>query len=87
MPNNVNHPQHYNQGGREVIDVIDEILAGMAPSLSPIEAFDLGNALKYILRHPYKGKPVEDLEKAKWYLDHMIKQHSRAEGSEPDEDC
>ncbi len=63
-PDMVNHPAHYNRGGIETIDVI--------------EAFDLdyctGNATKYIMRHRFKGKPLEDLKKARWYLDRRISQ-------------
>jgi hypothetical protein len=31
-----------------------------------------GNVLKYVWRYRYKGKPVEDLKKARWYLDRLI---------------
>lgn len=58
---NVNHPEHYNQG-IEPIDVIESW--GLN--------FSLGNVIKYTLRAPYKGKEIEDLEKAKWYLDREI---------------
>ena len=56
---NVNHPSHYNSGGIEVIDVIEQWELG----------FHSGNALKYICRAGRKSKdPVEDLEKALWYI-------------------
>lgn len=56
---NVNHPSHYNSGGIEVIDVIEQWGLG----------FHSGNALKYICRAGRKNKnPVEDLEKALWYI-------------------
>ena len=58
---NVSHPSHYNQG-IEVIDVIESW--GLN--------FSLGNVIKYTLRAPYKGKEIEDLEKAKWYLEREI---------------
>ena len=57
----VNHPDHYNQG-IEAIDIIE----------SWTHNFSLGNAIKYILRSPYKGKQIEDLEKARWYIDREI---------------
>jgi hypothetical protein len=61
---NVNHPKHY--GGEdnpyEVIKVIDNWKLG----------FDLGNTVKYIARAEHKGKEIEDLEKAAWYLNHRI---------------
>lgn len=59
---NVNHPQHYNQG-IEPIDIIESWDLN----------FSLGNAIKYILRAPYKNNELEDLEKAKWYLEREIK--------------
>ena len=54
----VQHPQHYNQGKFEVIDVIEDWKLG----------FNDGNAIKYIGRHRMKGTPKQDLEKAFWYL-------------------
>ena len=62
MTEKINHPNHYNSGSLEVIEVIDD--AGLG------EGFCLGNALKYILRARHKENYVEDLEKAKWYLDY-----------------
>ena len=62
MADSVNHPNHYNMGKIEVIDAIDDW------NLS----FCLGNAVKYIARADYKGKPIEDLQKAIWYLQHEI---------------
>lgn len=52
----VHHPAHYNQYSIEVIEVTRHC------------SFNIGNAIKYILRHLDKGKPVEDLGKAYWYL-------------------
>tara|TARA_Y100000592_G_C5372210_1_gene269142 strand:+ start:32 stop:253 length:222 start_codon:yes stop_codon:yes gene_type:complete len=65
MKEKVNHPDHYNSGQYEVIDVIDD--AGLG------EGFCLGNALKYILRAKHKENYLEDLKKAKWYLEYLIK--------------
>lgn len=56
----VNHPKHYNTGKYEAIDIIEGMDWG--------KGFNCGNALKYILRHEHKGKDIEDLEKAIWYL-------------------
>lgn len=59
----VDHPSHYqSESGLEVIDVIDAFELN----------FELGNAIKYILRAYKKGKALEDLEKAKWYLNREI---------------
>lgn len=64
----VNHPTHYQSGnGIEVIDVIEAFTA----DLNGVVAFDMGNAIKYLCRWNRKGG-VEDLKKAKWYIDHAI---------------
>lgn len=59
----VNHPEHYNRG-IEVIDIIESWKC----------SFCLGNVIKYVLRAPHKDKELEDLEKARWYLDREITQ-------------
>lgn len=58
----VNHPPHYNAGGIEVIDAIEAWRLG----------FSTGNAVKYIARAQYKGRELEDLRKARWYLTREI---------------
>lgn len=67
-PDMVNHPPHYqSETGLEVIDVIE----AFTMDLKGIEATDTGNVIKYICR--WKGKNgLQDLEKAKWYLEHLI---------------
>jgi hypothetical protein len=55
---NVNSPTHYTTGGIETIDYIE------AKSLN----YNLGNVVKYVSRSDYKGKKLEDLKKARWYL-------------------
>jgi len=63
----VNHPEHYNHGSLEVIKIIEDQLTN-AP-IDAYEGFCVANALKYVLRAPYKGKPEEDVDKAIWYLE------------------
>ena len=65
---NVNHPAHYKVGGIETIDFIE------AKQLS----YHLGNVVKYITRADYKGNRIEDLQKARWYLNREI---ARLEGA------
>ena len=67
MGDNVNHPSHYNMGGIEVIDAIEAWGFG--------EGFNRGNAIKYIARAGRKdpSKEVEDLKKARFYIDAEIK--------------
>ena len=67
MKDMVNSPPHYNSGNIECIDAIKE-------SMTP-EAFKgylKGNIQKYICRYEAK-KGVEDLKKAQWYLNRLIK--------------
>ena len=58
----VNKPSHYNQGKFEVIQIIEDQKLD----------YHLGNVMKYVLRSRYKGKELEDLKKARWYLDRKI---------------
>lgn len=62
VPDNINSPKHYTAGKFEVIDVIEDWDLN----------FRLANAIKYIARHKHKGKPLEDLEKALWYLQREV---------------
>ena len=64
----VNHPPHYkSETGLEVIDVIEAFTF----DLKGIEATDTGNIIKYICRWKNKNG-IEDLKKARWYLNHLI---------------
>ena len=58
----VNHPSHYTRGQIEVIDFIED---QQLP-------YHLGNVVKYVARAGYKGDKLEDLKKARWYLDRYI---------------
>lgn len=66
MSGTVNHPDHYNLGGVEVIDAVEAWGFG--------EGFNRGNAIKYIARAGRKDleTEIEDLEKAKWYIQREI---------------
>lgn len=63
MPDMVNQPPHYTQhpSGIEPIEITRHC------------NFNVGNAIKYLMRHDFKGKPIEDLEKAAWYIADEIK--------------
>ena len=62
MSDNVNHPKHYttHPSGVECIQITEHM------------GFNLGNAVKYIWRADLKGKQVEDLKKAIWYINREI---------------
>lgn len=62
------NPNHYKQGNMEAIDVIETF----TKDLKGFEAVDTGNILKYIMRWKNKNG-LEDLKKARWYLEHLIK--------------
>lgn len=72
MTDQVNHPTHYNslpavckkcQEPIECIDVVRHM------------SFNIGNIIKYLWRHDFKNG-IEDLKKARWYLDDEIKSKS-----------
>lgn len=60
--NAIDHPPHYTTSAIEPIDVIEAWKLG----------FHLGNCVKYIARADHKGTPLEDLQKAAWYLNREI---------------
>lgn len=61
MTDPVNRPDHYCRGSIEVIDAIEGMGLG----------YHEGNIVKYVARYKFK-RGVEDLKKAKWYLDRLI---------------
>lgn len=73
---NVNHPKHYGGADNpfEPIKIIEYYDLG----------FCLGNAIKYILRAPFKGNLEEDLKKAEWYLNREI-ERLKVNKMKPDE--
>lgn len=63
----VNHPEHYT-GQYECIDVMEDTLG-----VEVVKGFCVGNAMKYIWRCNSKhDSPIEDIKKAKWYLEKYI---------------
>ena len=63
----INHPDHYNNGGIECIDYLKDNMSWEA-----YKGYLEGNTKKYLHRWRYKSKPIEDLKKARWYLDRLI---------------
>jgi len=61
----INNPSHYTHGGIEVLDYIE------AKGLD--KDFHLANVIKYVSRAGYKINKLEDLKKARFYLDRRIK--------------
>lgn len=71
----VEHPSHYTSGGIECIDAMKAMLAGYEQEQITTKYywhFLAGQVLKYLWRWPLKERPLQDLKKARWYLDRLI---------------
>lgn len=64
----VNHSDHYTYKSTECKDIISVMTEGLEGE----EAYYMGAIVKYLYRYPKKGKPIEDLNKAKTYIDMII---------------
>jgi hypothetical protein len=81
----VDHPSHYTDGNIEVIDFIAD--KGL------VEGFCKGNVIKYVSRAGKKAsaklseldKEIQDLQKARWYLDYLIQYYKNSQGKEEQE--
>jgi len=73
----VNHPKHYTDhpSGIECIQITEHM------------SFNLGNALKYIWRCDLKKDAIEDLRKARWYIDREIEKRVNPTGVRHYEEC
>lgn len=69
--NPVESPAHYTTGGIETIDFMKAKL-----SKDQFEGYLAGNVIKYISRYQHKNG-VEDLKKAKWYLERLISENGK----------
>lgn len=65
----VQNPAHYCSGGIECIDAISSSMTEES-----FKGFLKGNVQKYLWRYEKKANPPEDLKKAKWYLERLIKE-------------
>lgn len=65
----INHPKHYADRKVEPIDVIEDWNLN----------FNLGNVIKYVARCDLKGSPIDDLNKAVWYLNREIERRNKNE--------
>lgn len=78
--NNVNHPNHYNQGSIECIDAMQAAFGTYA-----VMIFCVCNAFKYLWRHSKKNG-IEDVEKALWYMNKYLDLYrSNVENNQTDE--
>jgi hypothetical protein len=67
MSDSVNHPSHYTSGGIETIDYME---AKATPE--EFRGHLRLTALKYLSRAGLKNDTLEDLKKARWYIDYLI---------------
>lgn len=73
MADNINHPSHYETDGIECIDAM-EITQGR----EAVKNFCICNAFKYLWRHNKKNA-LEDIKKARWYIDRYITMQEKDE--------
>ena len=67
MSDAVNHPSHYTAGA---IECIDAIAASM--SHEEFQSFLKGQVIKYLWRFQMKSAPLQDLQKAQWYMNRLV---------------
>ena len=65
----VNAPAHYLHGRKETIDVITDCMTN-----DEFHGYLKGNIFNYVLIYKFKGEPLEDLQKAHWYLNRLIQE-------------
>ena len=65
----INSPSHYNNNTMETISLIKNSM-----KVLEYEGYLKGNIIKYVSRHKYKGKALQDLKKARWYLNRLIEE-------------
>lgn len=70
----VNFPPHYTEGKVECIDAMESSM-----SAESFKGFLKGQVLKYLWRYEKKNNPLEDLEKASWYLNRLKEATKNAE--------
>ena len=66
---NINNPPHYNTAALECITAMEMMVEHA--NVNPHAAYCWQNSFKYLWRWPYKNG-IEDLEKARWYIDRLI---------------
>ena len=76
VPDMVNHPQHYTQGGIECIDALKAATVGKRG----IEAVCVANVIKYLWRYEKKNG-IEDIRKAKFYIERLLKELEESQQS------
>lgn len=75
MSDPVDHPAHYTSGPIECIDAIRAAVGS-----DGFKAYLRGNIMKYLWRVGKKDNAVQDLKKARWYIDRLITEETNAKG-------
>lgn len=65
-------PDHYKHGQWEAIDVIEKVVTAVAENGNPAAAYNIGAALKYLLRSGRKGETREQAMKAEWHIKRAV---------------
>lgn len=73
----VNHPSHYTKGGIETLDFIKAKL-----SHKEYVGYLIGNILKYVSRATLKGNLLQDLKKAQFYINDLVKKVEEKHGNQ-----
>ena len=76
VPDMIDHPKHYTQGGIECIDALKAATVGKRG----IEAVCVANVIKYLWRYEEKNG-IEDVRKAKWYIERLLKELEESQQS------
>ena len=76
VPDMVNHPKHYTQGNIECIDALKAATVGKRG----IEAVCVANVIKYLWRYEKKNG-IEDIRKAKFYIERLLKELEESQQS------
>lgn len=72
MTDIINNPEHYTKYPVDVIEIINWLSSNAS---TPYEGYLVGTVVKYLFRYPHKNG-VEDLKKARWFLDKLIEELS-----------
>ena len=78
MTDQVNHPEHYNQGSIECIDALESMYTP-----EEFAGFLRCNIVKYFWRANHKGTPEQDIAKADWYSNRLKTFRAKFLGGEP----
>jgi hypothetical protein len=79
MTDSIN-PSHYRNPKWEAIDVIENVVSAIAENGNPEAAYNVGAALKYLLRAGKKGDTIEQAQKAEWHIKRAISHLAPGDG-------